>query len=47
MSWDEFQKARLVMAEERLGTRVRAGQSAEIDSFEQSKALLRSRGQVA
>lgn len=47
MNWSEFQKARLLMAEERVGTRVRNEQTAEVDSFEATKTLLRDRGQVA
>lgn len=47
MNWSEFSKARLLMAEERVGTRVRAEQTVEADKFEQSKALLRNAGQVA
>lgn len=51
MNWQEFQKARLLMAEERVGARVRAEQTAEQDAEDRvhasSKELLTQRGMVA
>lgn len=41
MTWDEAKAATLLLAEERLGTRVREAQAREDATFEQSKSILR------
>lgn len=46
MNWAEFQRARLLLAEERVGSRVRAHDRGELDQDAASKDLLRSRGMV-
>lgn len=46
MNWSEFQKARLIMAEERVGSRIREHDRAELDSDQRSQDILRSRGMV-
>jgi hypothetical protein len=46
MTWSEFQKARLIMAEERVGSRIREQDRVALDEDRRSQELLRSRGMV-
>ncbi len=46
MNWSEFSDARLLMAEERVGKRVRQAQRAELGEDERSDQILRERGMV-
>lgn len=41
MNWTEANAATLLLAEERVGTRVRSAQAREDAQYEQSKAALR------
>lgn len=41
MDWEEFCAARQVLAEERVGSHVRAAQDAETAQVEETKALIR------
>lgn len=47
MNWVEFQHARQLLAEERLGARVREHQRGELDEDSRSDAILRARGMVS
>lgn len=47
MNWVEFQLARQLLAEEKVGKRVRASQREELDEDERSNALLRAHGMVS
>ena len=47
MSWSEFTLARLLMAEERVGRRVRHAQREELAQEDQTAAILRARGMVS
>lgn len=46
MTWDEFCLARLLLAEERLGKRLRAQDRADLDQEAQGQSILRARGLV-
>lgn len=47
MNWVEFSLSRLLLAEERVGKRVRAAQQEELDEDERSTKVLRSLGMVS
>lgn len=47
MTWDEFSDARLLMAEERVGTRVRSAQREELAQEQSTADILRQRGMVS
>lgn len=47
MTWTEFRLARLLLAEERVGNRLRVADQAELDEEERSKEMLRARGMVS
>lgn len=46
MTWREFRLARLLLAEERVGRRVRQAQRQEVDADERSDDILRAHGMV-
>lgn len=46
MTWREFMLARLLLAEEGVGSHVRAAQRKELSEEEQTQAILRERGMV-
>jgi len=46
MNWAEFQKARLLLSEERVGSRLRQQDRGELAQDEQTRAILRERGMV-
>jgi hypothetical protein len=47
MNWAEFQRARLLMAEERVGAPLRDRDRGELAQDEATKAILRERGLVS
>lgn len=46
MNWREFGLARLLLSEERVGSRMRSQDRADLAKDEQSRDILRSRGMV-
>lgn len=47
MTWVEFQHARQLLSEERVGKRVREHQRGELDDDDRSDAILRAHGMVS
>lgn len=46
MTWSEFRLARLLLAEEKVGTRLRQADQSDLAEEERSKDILRARGMV-
>ena len=46
MNWAEFRLARLLLAEERVGSRIRQADQADLEDEDRSKDILRARGMV-
>lgn len=46
MTWSEFRLARLLLAEEKVGTRLRQADQSDLEEEERSKDILRARGMV-
>lgn len=47
MNWPEFQLARLLLSEEKVGARLRAHDRGELSEDERSKDILRREGLVS